>query len=128
MEFKSFLVNEQKDYFASKIGNVLTSVQQVISSGKQIGTRQLIRDAEQIVNQIRRVLHSSWSSVEKKYLPSLQKCGVGIMKAIDEKGDLIGVLNSCRSEIEKVLNDIGEPINQLGDTSKEKAQEDESDE
>lgn len=36
------------------------------------------------------------------------------MNAIDEKGDLIGVLNSCRAEIEKVLKDIGEPVNQLG--------------
>lgn len=65
MEFKTFLVTEQKNYFSDKVSNVLTSIQQVISSGKQIGTRQLIRDSEQVVNQMRRILHSSWSNLEK---------------------------------------------------------------
>jgi hypothetical protein len=114
MEFKKFLLNEQKEYLAHKVGDVLTSVHELIQGGKQVGARQLVRHSEGIANQIRRILHSSWPKTETKHLKVLQKCGGALMKTIDEKGDLNDTLNSVRSEIEGLSQKLGQPINSLG--------------
>ena len=114
MEFKKFLIVEQSEYLAEKIGDVLTGVHELITGGKQIGTRQLVRHTEGIVNQIRKILHSSWPKSEQKYLRHLQKCGVALMRCIDEKGDLRETLNGVRAELEGISGKLGIPINTLG--------------
>lgn len=114
MEFKNFLLTEQRDYLSQKIGDILTSVHELVSGGKQIGARQLVRHSEGVVNQIRRILHSSWPKTEYKHLRKLQKCGVALMKCIEEKGDLREVLNSVRQELEQLSQKLGTPINKLG--------------
>ena len=113
MEFKNFLIVEQQGYLSQRVGDVLTGIHELIQGGKQIGTRQLVRHSQGIINQIRKILHSSWSRIEYKYLRKLQKCGVALAKCIDEKGDLNEVLNSVRQEIEELLKKLGEPINTL---------------
>ncbi len=114
MEFKSFLLTEGHEYLAHRIGDILTSVHELVSAGKQVGTRQLVRQSELIVNQIRKVLHSSWGRGDIKHLKKLQKCGVAIMKSIEEGGELADTLNSVRGEIEKVVEKMGMPINHMG--------------
>jgi hypothetical protein len=118
MEFKKFLLTEQRDYLSQKVGDVLTGVHELVQGGKQVGARQLVRHSEGIVNQIRKILHSSWPRTEFKYLRKLQKCGVGLAKCIDEKGDLREVLNSVRHELEQLSQKLGEPINTLGSPKK----------
>lgn len=120
MEFKKFLLNEQHDYLSQKIGDVLTGVHELIQGGKQVGARQLVRHSEGIVNQIRKILHTSWPRTEYKFLRGLQKCGVALAKTIEEKGDLRETLNSVRSEIEQMSHKLGEPINTLGSPKKSK--------
>lgn len=118
MEFKKFLLTEQREYLSHKVGDVLTGVHELVQGGKQVGARQLVRHSEGIVNQIRKILHSSWPRTEFKYLRKLQKCGVGLAKCIDEKGDLREVLNSVRHELEQLSQKLGEPINTLGSPKK----------
>lgn len=118
MEFKKFLLTEQRDYLSQKVGDVLTAVHELIQGGKQVGARQLVRHSEGIVNQIRKILHSSWPRTEYKFLRKLQKCGVGLAKCIDEKGDLTDTLNSVRHELEQLSQKLGEPINTLGSPKK----------
>ncbi len=114
MKFKQFLLSEQQDYFAHKLGDLLTNVHELLIGGKQIGTRNLVKNTEGLVNQIRKILHSSWPNTYVKYLKRLQRCGVGLMRAIDEKGDLQDVLNSVRFEVEHLSQKLGKPINNLG--------------
>lgn len=114
MEFKEYLITEQREYLSQKIGDVLTSVHELVSGGKQIGARHLVRHSEGVVNQIRRILHTSWPKSELKYLKVLQKCAVALMKTIEDKGDLRETLNSVRHEIEQLSQSLGVPINQLG--------------
>lgn len=113
MEFKSHLLTEQKKYFADKVGDILTSVLELLEAGKQLGLRQLLIFSQDLVGQIRKVLHTSWTRSELKYLKVLQKCGVAIMKTIDEKGDIKETLNGCRAEIENVLKKLKVPLNDL---------------
>lgn len=115
MRFKHFLLTEQKDYFNQKVGDVLTSVHELIKGGKQVGARLLVNHAEEIVSRIRKILHSSWPKIYTKYLRILQKCGVALAKCIDEKGDLRETLNGVRVELEKMSHKTGEPINDIGE-------------
>ena len=121
MRFKNFLINEQHEYFSQKVGNILTGVHELVQANKQIGARLLVKHSEDIVNQIRKVLHSSWYKSETKYLKKLQKCGVALAKTIEEKGDLNNTLNSVRHELEQLSHKLGEPINTLA-SPKPKAQ------
>jgi hypothetical protein len=122
-KFKDYLLNEQHEYLAHKVGDILTAVHELIQGGKQIGARQLVKHSEVVVNQIRKVLHSSWPRSEMKYLRTLQKVGVAIMKTIDEKGDLPETLNGARVEIEKLQDKMGQPINHLATPAKDEGQE-----
>jgi hypothetical protein len=117
MEFKKFLLTEQKEYFADRVNNVLTAIHEFLSAKKQMGAKQMVKSTETIANQIRKVLHTSWPRSEHKYLRVLQKCGVALMKAIDEKGDLPETFNSVRVELEKLSHKLRVPANKLGTDS-----------
>lgn len=114
MDFKNYLILEKREYLADRIGDILTGVQELLEAGKQIGARQLVKNSQSIVNQIRRVLHSTWSRGDTKYLKMLQKAGVALAKTIDEKGDLRDTLQSVDAELNKILDKLGVPLNQLG--------------
>lgn len=114
MGFRKFLLNEQSEHFSHRLGTVLTAVHELIAGGKQIGARHLVRQSEAVVREIRKILHGTWPSSERKHLLVLQKCGVALMKCIDEKGDLREVLNSVRHEIEQLSGDAGGPLHHLG--------------
>jgi len=114
MEFKTFLVVEQKEYLADRVNNVLTGVHELLSAQKQMGAKQMVKNAESIANQIRKILHASWPRSEHKYLKVLQRCGIALMKAIDDKGDLPEVFNSVRAELEKLSHKFRVPTNKLG--------------
>ena len=120
MEFKQFLIREQREYLGDRVSDVLTGIHELLQAKKQMGARQVIRNAESIANQIRKILHASWPRSEHKYLKTLQKCGVALMKAIEEKGDLPEVFNSVRSELEELSHKIGVPVNKLGSGEEEK--------
>lgn len=118
MEFKNYLLIEQKDYLAHKINDVLTGVHELLAAKKQMGAKQMVRNAEDVANQIRKILHASWPRAEHKHLKILQQCGVALMRAIEDKGDLPDVFNSVRSELEALSHRMHVPANKLG-TGKE---------
>ena len=105
--FKQFLLNENKAYFAQRVGDLLSAMQNIEEDIEQIGSRRLNVLAENIVNRIRRILHTSWTSEEKSHLPILQKIGVHLMKTIEEKGDIKESFLSCTRELEQLSSKIG---------------------
>jgi len=117
MEFKQYLLNENKALLAQKIGDVLNAIQELSGNSSGMGARELMRSAEPIVNQIRRILHSNWSKEDLVYLPPLQKVGVAIMRAIEEKDDLKQILAAAADVLQGVTAKTGEPINTLGGES-----------
>lgn len=73
MRFKQFLLNENKAYLGQKVGDILTAVKEINDDSKTMGSRDLVRFSERVVNQIRRILHSNWSKEEKKFLLTCKK-------------------------------------------------------
>jgi len=101
---------------AQKVGNILTAVHELRDDAKNLGTRDMITYSQRIVNQIRRVLHSSWPKEEMSHLLVLQKVGVALMKSIEEKDDMPGIIQGVSDTLEKLVADLGAPINKLTPT------------
>jgi hypothetical protein len=112
--FKDFILLENRVYLGGKMGDILTALQELRDDAKSMGSRSLVRYSEKIVNQIRRVLHTHWPKDELKFLKPLQKIGVAMMKAIEEREGLEEIIAGSTGELEKVLGKMGVPINKIG--------------
>lgn len=112
--FKDYLLNENKYYLGQKAGDLLTAVQSLGEDAPNLGNRALIRAVQGVINQIRRILHGRWDDGDIKYLKSLQKIGVALCKAIDDKEDIPTVINSVGQELEALLSKMEVPVNSLG--------------
>ena len=113
MEFKYFLLNENKADLSEKIGDILNAIHD-IDDGSVLGARQMVKFCEKVVARIRRILHSNWPQTEHKHLKKLQKIGVAIMNSIEQKDDLKELLPSIRQELEDISANLGMPINTFG--------------
>ena len=118
MRFKHFLLQEESAYLAQKIGDILTALHELRDDAQNMGTRDLTQYSQQIVNQIRRVLHSSWPKEDRVHLATLQKTAVALMVAIDKKSDLPGTIQAVSTVIEKLVGDLGVPISKLTPTDR----------
>lgn len=102
MRFKEFVLQENKNYLDQKISDILSALQDLNDSAENMGARHLVSNATTIVNQIRRIVHTHWPENDEPKLLVLQKCGVAIMRAIEEKDDLESVLRACQPNIEEI--------------------------
>ena len=112
-EFKDFLLNENRAHLGQRMSDILNSLQELEENGKSLGTRQMVKDSEGVVNQLRRILHTHWGKEEEKHLKPLQKVGVALMKAIEEKSNLPDAITGSTREMEKLMTDMKVPVNKL---------------
>lgn len=112
-QFKKFLLLEQEQFLAQKIGEVLTALQSLEEDGTNLGNRQLLRNAENIVNYMRKIISSQWSKEELGYLKRIRKVAVALAKAIDSNADMRDVITNAKNELENLQKDLGLPINRM---------------
>jgi len=112
-KFKVFLLNEEKNYLGRKVASVLTPMQELQDDMQNMGARHLIRTAEKLVNDIRKILHGHWEQQQQKHLKELQKIGVAIQKTIDEKGDLREIIPSATQSLQTLSGKLGVKVNNL---------------
>ena len=113
MRFKDFILTEAEDYFVQRVSDVLNALQDLNDASGDMGARHLVSNAQTIVNQMRRIIHTHWPQSERPSLETLQKCAVAIMKAIDEKDNLQGVLKACQAHLETMTGRQEKPANRL---------------
>lgn len=113
MSFKIFILNEESRYLGNKVGDVLTAAQEIEQDIENLGSRHLNRLADNIVNQIRKILHSNWSNKSEKHLQKLQRVAVAIKKTIEEKGDLKQILPAAVQELQNISGKLGVKVNNL---------------
>lgn len=111
--FKVYLLNEERSFLGHRVGDVLTSMQDIQTDLGNLGSRQLTRMAEDLVNQIRKILHSNWSPKSIKHLKELQRIGVAIQKTIEEKGDLKEILPAATQSLQQLSGKLGVKVNAL---------------
>jgi hypothetical protein len=124
MRFRTFLINEEKGSFAQRVADILSAVQDLNDNAENMGTRHLVSNAQTIADQIRRIIHTHWPEKEESNLEVLKKCGVAIMKTMDEKGDLLSILKSCEKHLGKISGEQEEPVNDLGNEEEGQEEED----
>jgi hypothetical protein len=113
MRFSYFLLNEEKAYLGHRISDVLTVVHDLEEDLPGMGTRHILKVAEDIVTQIRKILHGQWSPRHTNDLKELQKIGVALMKAIDEKGDLKTLIPTISQSLETISGKLGIKTNDV---------------
>jgi hypothetical protein len=111
--FKLFFLNEERSYLGRRVGDVLTSMQELQDDLPNLGSRHLTRLAEDIINQIRKIIHSRWEPKNFKYLTELQKIAVAINKTIDERGDLKTILPAATQAMQDLSSKLGVKINAI---------------
>ena len=112
-KFSSFLLNEDRSYLGNKIGDVLSSMQDIESDLENLGSRHISRRAEVIVNEIRKILHSRWNPRHIHTLEKLRDIAVAIMKTIDEKGDIKQMLPAATQALQVLSGELGVKINNI---------------
>lgn len=127
-EFRQFLILEQEEFLAQKIGDVLTALQSLADDSANMGNRQLIKLSEKIVEQMRKILEGRWSKEEEPYLRSIQKAAVAIAKACDTNEKMPDVIVGAKNELEKIQGRLGAPINNIGNVEEPKGSEKEDEE
>ena len=112
LDFTFYLLNETKTHLSQKMGDILSALQNLHDDAEHLGTRQLLKASQGIVNQIRRVIKETWPDTEMESLKVLQRIAVALSKAIDENTDLKDVIASSVEELQQASG--GEPVNDLG--------------
>ena len=110
--------NEDRAYLGHRVGDVLTAAQDLQNDLDNLGARQVTRMSDNIVNQIRKILHQQWEPNQRKHLKELQAIAVMIKKAIDDnkqKGSTFDLKETIKMAIQKlqdVSSKLGTPVNQ----------------
>ena len=113
MRLKEFLLNEEKSHFGHRVGDVLTTVQDLQNDMENMGSRHLSRLSDQIVDELRKIIHGTWGDNQKKHLKPLQRAAVALKKAVDERDDLKEIIPTVSQELQNVLGKLGVRVNNL---------------
>jgi len=113
MEFKDFLLSENKSDFAVKVGDILSSLQDIYSDIDVMSKKDVFVYVINIVNKIRPLLKKD---IGLNYLKILQKIATALMKDYDEKNDPKDNIYSSIKELESLLSSVGLPINKINIT------------
>lgn len=122
-KLRKYLMNEERAYLGERIGDILQALQNLTQDAPNMGKRHLMRLIANIVKQIRRILHSSWTFEEEQYLKELQKVGVALMKGLDTNAELPQLVASCANHVQQLSGKIDQPINDLAAPSDNKEEE-----
>jgi len=122
-EFRHFLLLEQEEFLAQKVGDVLTALQSLADDSNNVGNRTLIKWSEKIVDQMRKILEGTWSKEEEPYLKRIQKAAVAIAKAIDTNDKMTDVIAGAKNELEQLQQKLGAPIHNLGSDAEPRKEE-----
>ena len=113
MQFKMFLLNEEKSFLGHKVGDVLTAVQDLQNDLGGMGARQIAKISDDIVGELRKILHGQWTPKQQKHLKDIQKIAVALKKAIEEKDDLKELIPSIAQELQNLSGKLGVKVNTL---------------
>lgn len=113
LNFKYFLINEQQNILAQKIGDVLSALQTLNDDLSNLGSKDKNTYSDRISSDIKSLLRKNWPKEEIKYLGKLQAVAVAIKKTIEERGSLEDLLPNVIEELQNILEDMGAPINTL---------------
>ena len=119
LNFKSFLLTENRQILANDIGQILTYLQSVQDNTGMQKSRDLKDVPKQVQKMVHSVLEKTPSNEDVKYVQKLSKIAGALMMSVDHKYkdqnlDVKQLIPTAVSELEKIVSDMGVPINALG--------------
>lgn len=115
INFKDYLITENKVLFAQRLGDIMNGLDELINNPVNIGKD---KSAKEIADQIRsKFLRSKWPSNLEENQKILQKCAANILMCLDPKKenrpDLNTVLSGCLNILKQMSSNLDAPINNL---------------
>jgi len=114
MRFKEYLLNEQKEFLAAKVGDILASLQQLKDSNAK--KKDLSDIVDSIVSRIRALINSDFGDENKKNIVSLRDVAFYLKNSIENNADMGEVMSNSISALEDIVSNLGQPINKLAVT------------
>ena len=118
-----FLLNEDKNHLGNRVNNILTSMQDLHDDMENLGTRHFNRLVDELVNEMRKVLHGEWSARNQKFLSDLQKVAVALKKTLEDKGDLKEIFPAALQSLQNLAGKLGVKVNDVQAPEAEGGQE-----
>lgn len=113
--FRRYVLAEQTEFLGKQIGDVLSALKSLAEDAGRLGTRQIIRVSDQIVDDMRRILKGRWPTEDYGHLQELQKVAVYLKKSCDSnEKPLTDVVQACKAAVENLTAKLGTPINDAG--------------
>lgn len=111
--FEKFLLNENKSHLGQKVNDILTSMQDLQGDIENLGSRHFNRLTDEIVNELRKVLHGDWGSNNQQYLSDIQKVAVALKKTLEDKGDIKEVFPAAVQSMQSLAGKLGVQVNDM---------------
>ena len=111
--FSMFLLNEDKAHLGHRVNDILTSMQDLLDDMDNMGTRHFNRLVDELVNEMRKVLHNQWSAQNQKYLEEIQKVAVALKKTLEDKGDLKEIFPAALQTLQGLAGKLGVKVNDM---------------
>jgi hypothetical protein len=112
MKFAEYLF-EGQNYLGDQISDILSAVQELQNDMGGMGTRQIADISEDIVNQLRKILHGHWTPQQMPIIKELQKVAVALMKSIDDKDDLKTIIPTISQTLADTASKLGVKSNKI---------------
>lgn len=118
--FRRFMLIENNEFLKEKAGLIYGDLQEIQSTMKKIGVKDVVQSVKTVVNKIRGIVTGHWLKEQYPYLEVLQKVGVALENAVSKNDNLESVVNGSVDLVKKnIIDKIEGPINQLGTEPKE---------
>ena len=124
MNFKDFLINENKMDLGIKIGDILNSITALSVDMDKQG-KKLNVFAEDIISRVQAILRSGWSPELKQYLQQIRNAVIEVCKSLDGSSEkpLPDALKVFSAGLQKIAVNLGTPINDIGQKATKKPEE-----
>ena len=108
-----YLLNEDKSHLGHRVNDILTSMQDLQDDMDNLGTRHFNRLVDELVNEIRKVLHGQWNSQNHGFLGDLQKVAVALKKTLEDKGDMKEIFPAAVQTMQGLAGKLGVKVNDM---------------
>ena len=124
MNFKLFLLNENKSDLGLKLGNIINAIDDLSQDIDKKG-QKLNVFADDIIARVKAILRSDWPSELSQYLKQIRNALIVICKSMDGSNEmpLPEALKIFLKQLKKISENLGSPITDVGTPPSKKPEE-----
>lgn len=114
--FRNYVIKEERLHLVDEVRSVLEAFMRLEKDIRQLGARQAVKAADEVVGLARQVLGMWWRQEDMPLLEELQKAAVAVAKAADENQDLSQTVAGARQLLDKAVQSMSDQLKDTGGT------------